>query len=179
MAHNEYAEPLYVRGQPSSGALARLAEDGNPGPLVDYYTANNNGVYYAKVFNNNAPYFGGATFQIEVEVSNNFPLITIATMAINTNDCFTSLNGVNLYPGMVIDVPGLDAGTEENNERCNSIPGPGCASSTGNIANGNGEGFVHVHRGFFGIGDLLPADRYDWRNPMMRVSVSESYYYGY
>ena len=72
-------------------------------------------------------------------------------------------------------MPGLDAGSEENNELCESIPGPGCANVTaGNIRSFNGEGFVHVHRGFFGIGDLLPQQQYDWRNPMVRVVVRES-----
>ena len=40
----------------------------------------------------------------------------------------------------------------------------------GNIASGNGEGFVHIHRGFFGKGDLSQSG-YDWRNPMMRVEM--------
>ena len=92
---------------------------------------------------------------MKVEVSEDYPLVTIATMAINTNDCFTALNGVRLSPGMALDLPGLDAGSEENNEKCSSIPGPGCASISGdNVASDNGEGFVHVHRGIHGIGDL-------------------------
>lgn len=173
MVHNSETEPLYRRGQPSSDALATLAEDGNPGPLVDYYSANNDGVLSAGIFNSGAPYFGGETLQIEVEVTDYYPLVTIATMAINTNDCFTSINGARLYSGQVLDLPGLDAGSEENNEQCNSIPGPGCADiSSDNVRSLNGEGFVHVHRGFFGIGSLPNAIRYDWRNPMMRVVVN-------
>jgi hypothetical protein len=94
-------------------------------------------------------------------------------MTINTNDCFTSINGAYLRPGMVLDLPGLDAGSEENNENCDSIPGPGCNGvSTENVRSGNGEGFVHIHRGFNGVGTLLPAEEYDWRNPMMRVVFS-------
>ena len=172
MVHNSNAKRLYVRGQPSSEPLALLAENGDPAPLVQMYTDNDTGVASASAFSMGAPYFGGDSFQLEVEVSDDYPLVTIATMAIHTNDCFTALNGVNLNPGMVLDVPGLDAGSEENNEQCNSIPGPACASIIGeNERSGNGEGFVHVHRGFFGIGSL-PADRYEWRNPMMRVVVN-------
>jgi hypothetical protein len=172
MVHNADGPRIYRRGLPSSPALARLVEDGNPGPLVEFYTNNDNGVSSVFGFDDGAPYFGGETFQIQVDVSEEYPLVTIATMAINTNDCFTSINGAPLYPGMVLDLPGLDSGTEENNELCNSVPGPGCANiDTNNVISGNGEGFVHVHRGFFGIGDLA-ADRYDWRNPMMRVVVS-------
>mmetsp|Transcript_30544 Transcript_30544/g.46272 ORF Transcript_30544/g.46272 Transcript_30544/m.46272 type:complete len:249 (+) Transcript_30544:105-851(+) len=174
MVHNSDAEPLYVRGQQANEPLALLAENGSPDSLVDYYTnIQNDGVLSVMPFSEGAPYVGGESLQLEVEVSSAYPLVTIATMAINTNDCFTALNGMRLYPGQVVDVPGLDAGSEENNESCNSIPGPGCAEiSTENVRSGNGEGFVHVHRGFFGIGDLPDASRYDWRNPMMRIVVS-------
>lgn len=143
-------------------------------PLVNAYsTPSSQGVSSVSAFSQGAPYVGGETFQVQVTVSDQFPLVTIATMAINTNDCFTSLNGVRLRRGMVMDVPGLDAGSEVNNEQCNSIPGPGCANvDTNNVRSGGGEGFVHVHRGFFGEGNLLPQSAYDWRNPMMRVVVS-------
>lgn len=172
MVHSSDAEPLYVRGKPASEPLALLAENGSPAELLDYYNNTMNyGVKSVASFSEGVPYFGGDNLQIEVEVSMRYPLVTIATMAINTNDCFTALNGMHLFPGQVVDVPGLDAGSEENNESCASIPGPGCADiSTENVRSGNGEGFVHVHRGFFGIGDLPDAD-YDWRNPMMRVVV--------
>lgn len=43
--------------------------------------------------------------------------VTIARMQIHTSDCFTSVDGAALKPGDV-DLPGLDAGTEENNELC-------------------------------------------------------------
>jgi hypothetical protein len=35
---------------------------------------------------------------------------------------------------------------------------------------GGGEGFVHVHRGIHGVGDLKPIGR-DWRNPVATVSI--------
>lgn len=93
-------------------------------------------------------------------------------MAINTNDCFISINGVPLESGDVFTGVGYDSGSEENNEECDSIPGPACANiNTNNFADGNGEGFVHVHRGFFGIGADLTASGYDWRNPMVRFEV--------
>lgn len=171
MVHNSDAQSLYVRGEEASSELAILAEDGDPSSLVEYYTSNNGGVGSVTSFSEGVPYFGGDTLQIEVEVSLEYPLVTIATMAINTNDCFVSLNGAYLYGGQVLDLPGLDAGSEENNEDCGSIPGPACANiDENNESSGNGEGFVHVHRGFQGVGDLA-ANRYDWRNPMMRVSV--------
>ena len=40
--------------------------------------------------------------------------------------------------------------------------------------NDDGEGFIHVHRGVHGIGDLDAAE-YDWRNPMLRVEFTQMY----
>jgi hypothetical protein len=131
------------------------------------------GVLSAIAFMDGAPYFGGTSFDIEVEVSEDYPLVTIASMAINTNDCFVAVNGVKVYPGKTLNLDGLDSGSEANNESCESIPGPGCMGKEGagtNERSGNGEGFVHVHRGMHGVGDLA-VEEYDWRNPMMRVKV--------
>ena len=80
---------------------------------------------------------------------------------------------------MSFTVPGYDAGTEENNESCSSIPGPACANvDPNNESSGNGEGFVHVHRGVQGMFEGMPtdltADVYDWRNPMLLVTVEKA-----
>ena len=172
------AEPLYVRGQMAKEPLALLAENGTPGPLIDYFTENSNGVKSVEAFTDGVPYVGGESLQIMVEVSAAYPLVTVASMAINTNDGFVALNGVEVYAGMTINEPGLDAGSEENNEDCDSIPGPACMDMDGNERSGNGEGFVHVHRGIHGVGqDGLEPDQYDWRNPMMRVSVRQYDYF--
>ncbi len=131
------------------------------------------GVKSAMAYMDGAPYVGGAIFDIEVEVSDDYPLVTVASMAINTNDCFVAMNGFRAYPGKVGLFDGLDAGSEENNEDCASVPGPACPADSGNERSGNGEGFVHVHRGMHDLNpDALPASEYDWRNPMMRVEVS-------
>ena len=168
--HNRDADPLFVLGEGASDELAVLAEDGNPGPLLAKYDGAF-GVKYAEVHEMGAPYFGGEVAYIKVPYERNYPYISIASMAINTNDCFVALNGVYLSPGQVLDVPGYDSGTEVNNELCSSIPGPACPSGSGNVRSGNGEGYVHVHRGFKGVGDRLSSAGYDWRNPMMKVEV--------
>ena len=91
---------------------------------------------------------------------------------------FVALNSQRALIG-AFNSPGYDSGTEENNERCSSVPGPACPAGSGNEASGNGEGFVHIHRGFFGISDdpadiRLSESGYDWRNPMMRVEIDQS-----
>ena len=144
--HTSKAPPLFTLGSPASHELARLAEDGNPQPLVDKYKTYRS-VDEAFVFNTGAPYFGGETLEIDIPYDKDYPYVTVASMAINTNDCFISINGRKLKKGDVFTGVGYDSGTEENNELCTSIPGPACPSDTGNTADGNGEGFVHVHRG--------------------------------
>ncbi|KAL7460235.1 hypothetical protein ACHAXS_000699 [Conticribra weissflogii] len=100
-------------------------------------------------------------------------MISIAAMCENTNDCFVGLSGVNVTGGMILYEPGLDAGSEENNESCDSVPGPFCIGKGNQFDRSrNGEGFIHIHRGIVGDGDLDKS--LDWRNPMMRVVVKES-----
>lgn len=65
------------------------------------------------------------------------------------------------------------SGTEENNELCSHIPGPACSRRSGNEEAGPGEGFVHVHRGFYGIGGDLSADEYGWTNPVAEVFIDK------
>jgi hypothetical protein len=36
---------------------------------------------------------------------------------------------------------------------------------------GVGEGYVHIHTGIHGIGDLLTAAMYDWRNPVAEITI--------
>ena len=51
------------------------------------------------------------------------------------------------------------------------MPGPACPPDSHNIQNAPGEGFIHVHRGFHGIGDLKEST-YDWRNPVAEVFIT-------
>lgn len=170
MTHNSMENPLFKVGQNATEELAFLAENGDPSMLVNAYNSSTN-VGYLGAVTEGVPFVGGETLTFMVPFDMNYPYLSIASMAINTNDCFVALNGVKIEAGAVHQGPGYDSGSEENNELCNSIPGPACADiATTNEVSGNGEGFVHIHRGFFGVGDLS-ASGYDWRNPMMRVEM--------
>jgi hypothetical protein len=64
-----------------------------------------------------------------------------------------------------------DAGSEVNDELCASIPGPDCGGAGAGSPVGGEEGYVHVHTGIHGIGDLDPSER-DWRNPVAMITVT-------
>lgn len=41
------------------------------------------------------------------------------------------------------------------------------------MEDGPGEGFIHIHRGFHGVGGELTEANYDWRNPVAEVFIAE------
>ena len=175
MVHNAEAELLFEFGWPSSPALAMLAETGSPMQLLQKYEGAT-GVFSVVEIDDFRPlcsqeFCKDNIAEIQVTTTVDFPLVTIASKAVNTNDCFVAILGLMVNEAKTVFLDGLDAGSEENNENCISIPGPACALVEGNVASGNGEGFVHVHRGFHGIGTLVDEPGYDWRNPMMKVEV--------
>lgn len=150
MSHSGSLEtPLFALGEESSSQLRNLAENGNNTGLLDLYQGDPNVLSIGSLNGTLPP---GQSANFTVEINRNFPYISFATMAVNTNDCFVGINSQFLYRSQTISVPGYDSGTEENNELCSSIPGPACSMDSGNVESGNGEGFVHVHRGVHGIG---------------------------
>ncbi len=96
-------------------------------------------------------------------------------MLIPTNDAFVSVQGMRVPDGRMtttVAAVAYDAGSEPNDELCASIPGPVCGGEGGS-PDADGEGFVHVHAGIHGIGDLAAAD-FDWRNPVAQVKIQRA-----
>jgi hypothetical protein len=62
-----------------------------------------------------------------------------------------------------------DAGSEANSEFCEFIPGPPC-ENPGVRDTANAEGYVHIHAGIHGIGDL-DASMFDWHNPVAEITI--------
>lgn len=114
-----------------------------------------------------------ATFEIGAE--RHTTRLSLVAMLIPTNDAFVGMN-LALPTGfdpMVVDALAYDAGTEVNDERCASIPGPNfeeCRGPGMGGRPGGGEGAVTVHNGIHGVGDMNRALR-DWRNPVARITV--------
>lgn len=116
------------------------------------------------------------TTSVEVRGGGRYGRLSLVAMLIPTNDGFVGLNSVGLpadFEPRVVDAVAYDAGTERNDERCASIPGPDfteCNGPGGGTRPGGGEGAVTVHNGMHGVGDFRAAER-DWRSPVARVTI--------
>ena len=164
---------LFDLGSPASAQLATLAEEGNTAPL----TALLSSLPEVEDVATSAGLLGpGQTVTINVEAGGRFDRVSVAAMLIPTNDGFFALNdqeGPDGNPTLTLYSPAYDAGSEANDELCASIPGPffdECGGPGGGAMVAGGEGFVHIHAGIHGIGDLDASQR-DWRNPVARISI--------
>ena len=168
--------PLFTYGMEASEELAQVAETGSGMLLMEKFSK-----YYGCPVGssvNGGLIMGGQMDYIDVEFNGkDCDCFSMASMLVNTNDAFVAINGMSrdaLRNGEMSDyyyLPALDAGSEQNDESCDNIPGPACGGMGSNAT--GAEGFVHVHRGITGDGDLDPAV-YSWLNPS--VAVSTTYY---
>ena len=164
---------LFNLGSAASPQLRTLAEEGNVGPMTALLLANPN---VREVVNSGALLSPGQSVTQPVSTRGGFDNVSVAAMLIPTHDAFFAVNdaeGPNGYDSITLFSPAYDAGTERNDELCASIPGPNfieCAGPGGGGAPGGGEGYVHIHAGIHGVGNLNPALR-DWRNPVARITI--------
>ena len=173
VASHKSTVKLFELGKPASPELQILAEQGNTAPLAAALALLPG---TGQVVSGSGLTNPGASVTLIVEGRRGFGFLSVAAMLIPTNDAFFALNGVALPRGndtLTLTAPAYDAGTERNDELCASIPGPffaECGGSGGGGAPGGGEGYVHIHAGIHGIGDLHAAMR-DWRNPVALITV--------
>ena len=159
---------LFTEGSPASPELALVAEDGDTVPLEAKLRANPN-VLQVTTTGDLDP---GKSVTVKIRAQKSFDHISLTSMLVTTNDAFFALNGVRGPRGsriLSLDSPAYDAGSEPNDELCANIPGPICRGQ-GASPNAGGEGFVHIHAGIHGIGNLSAADR-DWRNPVAEITI--------
>ncbi len=160
---------LFKPGMPASPELSALAEGGNTGPFTMQLGSSKD---VNTVFTSPGLLDPGQSKTIHVTAHGDFDRLTMAAMLIPTNDGFFAVQDVRLPRGhhtTELYAPAYDAGSEPNDELCVDIPGPVCGG-TGESPDAGGEGFVHIHPGIHGIGDLAPAS-YDWKNPVLRIVI--------
>jgi len=170
IAHNENFKLFKITEAASTG-LVVLAESGNPSVLLDGLADNVNVSATMTTLEQTPPVIlPGTSITIEIKAPEN-TYFTIAGMLATSNDAFTSVTlkapKKNHYSSA--NAITYDAGSEDNNELCIDIPGPPCGGTNATIE-GDGEGFVTVHNGVHGVGDLVPANL-DWRGPTAIVRI--------
>ena len=163
---------LFRPGRAATPELRELAENGNTGPLTALLTSL---PAVRQVGSTSGLLTRGASVTFKISGGGGFDLLSLASMLIPTNDAFVGLETTLPDAGetKVVYAYAYDAGTEQNDELCSSIPGPSfgeCGGPGGGAQVGNGEGVVVVHSGIHGVGDLLPHLR-DWRNPVARITI--------
>lgn len=160
---------LFQLGAPASDALEILAEGGNTEPLATL--AENAGAYAMTLDGLLGP--GETTSGVIMGLDSD--VISVAAMLIPTNDTFMALRSMPLPSegSVTYYLQAYDAGTEENDQLCRSIPGPTCGGEPVSEPAEGDEGFVHVSNGFHRLpGNTLRPEDYDWRNPVAKVTVT-------
>jgi hypothetical protein len=171
VASQRRAVPIYELGSPAGEDLAAIAEAGDIGPLTSTLHGNHRVV---DVQNSGGPLLPGKSVTVVVSAAQGARRISIVAMMLPTNDGFIALDSVRVprHGSATFFSRGFDAGSEQNDELCTNIPGPVCNGVGPSPGENDGdEGYVHIHRGMHGIGDLA-ADVYDWRNPVARITVT-------
>jgi len=157
---------LFKVGEKASDGLAHQAETGDPSVILAETQARN-GVFDTVI---GGFVKGGETGSFYITAPRRAHLSLTAMLA-TTNDAFVALNNVRLPKKSVTYYARIyDAGSEENNELCEFIPGPPCGDENKGATEGS-EGFVSIASGIHGIGDLIAEDL-DWNNPGAVVTIT-------
>ncbi len=160
---------LFSPGEMASPEIEAIAEGGDTGPMQAMLDSSPDVQESVSTGGLLGP---GESVTVSLEGGKRFRNISLLGMLIPTNDAFLALDGLQApkKKGRSVEhyLDAWDAGTEMNDESCASIPGPVCGGE--GPSDGAGEGFIHIHSGIHGTGDL-PAGQYDWNNPVARVTI--------
>ena len=162
---------IFELGAPASDDLTAIAEGGDTSLLAATLDGNPRVVDIQSTGGLLGP---GQSVTVIVSAGQGANRVSLASMLLPTNDGFIALAGAKAprHGSRTYFSPGYDAGTEPNDEWCMHIPGPTCnGASLSPGENPDDEGYVHIHRGIHGIGDLTAAV-YDWRNPVAAVRIT-------
>lgn len=170
VASHQSGVKLFELGQPASAELEEIAESGNSNPLKASLLGSGKVLDVAQA---TGPLPPGKSVTLKVRMNKHNTHVSVASMLVPSNDAFFAVNGV--YVGkakhpVTVYSPAYDAGSEINDELCVSIPGPGFVCSGEGTNTESGEGYVHIHPGIQGIGDLDKA-QFDWHNPAAKITI--------
>ncbi len=170
VASTKHHSQLFTLGEAASSELEIMAESGNPMPLANQL------VDMRKAFDvatHDDVLLPGQSVTLKVKTNKKFNHVSVASMLVPTNDAFFAVNSIRGPKGkrhITVLAPAYDAGTENNDELCVTIPGPPFICQGEGVSSDQGEGFVHIHAGMHGIGDIRAA-QHDWRGPVAKIRI--------
>ena len=156
---------LWQVGQKASFAIGSVAEGGAVGPVIHDAMMAQGGKAVGTITTQFGIMPGGSTSFL-VTADDAHPLLSGATMLVNTNDGFTGLDSVNLLEmngPRTVDVMGYDAGTEKNSERATDL----VARMGPNRQNENG--VITVHKGIRGDKDAPKS--WNFSGAVARITI--------
>ncbi|NQY81044.1 MAG: hypothetical protein HRT47_12105 [Candidatus Caenarcaniphilales bacterium] len=167
---------IFGAGEAASSEIEAVAEGGDTSSLQTLLEAE---AGIIDVQTSEGLLAAGSSSTVTVNAPRRARYINLAAMLIPTNDAFIGLNNYPAPRGLgntaTVYLNAYDAGTEVNDELCSSIPGPGFTECTTNNTTpeptGTDVGFIHIHNGIHGVGDLTEATR-DWRGPVAKVEIT-------
>jgi hypothetical protein len=170
-----HRRPLSVfdLGTAASDELRAIAEAGNVAPMA---ASLSDDAQVVDVQNSGGLLQPGESITVVVSAARGARFISAASMMLPTNDGFIGLDSAEVARrgSVILYSPGYDAGSEVNDELCANIPGPTCGGAGPSPGDDPvDEGYVQIHRGTQGIGNLSAAI-YDWRNPVARITITRA-----
>jgi hypothetical protein len=161
---------FFEAGQAPSDELAMLAEAGNGTPMAAKLMSTP-GFHDAQVSTMGLTFPGKSTTLV-ITAKDGKDHVSIGAMLGATNDAFMAISDMRLPKkrhAITYMANAYDAGSETNDELCSTVPGCG-GGAAGYSPDDSGEGFVHIHNGIHGVGDLNAAAM-DWRNPVAKIVI--------
>lgn len=166
---------LFRLGQAPSEGIYTMAEDGDVSVLMSELSGNEK---IGDMSVSDGPVMPGQSVTIQLTTNREFNRVSVVGMLVITNDAFFAVDSA-IVPAFFLKAGiqnpvnilalAYDAGSEANSEDCGTIPGPPCGSAGVRDTNG-AEGYVHIHNGMFGIGDVDAAN-YSWDGPVALVEI--------
>ncbi len=160
---------LFHLGAAASTSLEVLAESGDTQPLTASLI--DAGAFDVVTAGDVLP--PGQSVRLYVERNGKNNHVSVASMLVPSNDAFFAINGVRgprNKQARTFYSPAYDAGSEINDELCAHIPGPPFICQGEGFNPASGEGYVYIHPGIQGGGDL-DAPSHDWRNPIAKITI--------
>ena len=163
---------LFTVGSSSSIELEKLAEGGDNSLVIN--TVNTN---IEQTKSSSALLTPGSVQ--DINITSNAKYISLSTMLVNTNDAFTGLNSydvsaIGVGKSVEINLIAYDAGTENNSETAQNVPGLGGEGFNSNRDDTNS--LVRVHSGVITADDGLNRSGltsiHKFENPVATVIIT-------